>query len=504
MGTLVPDRARFRELSKTSNVIPVYREMLADHFTPVLAKRALGHSPGSFLLESVVGGERWGRYSFVGHRPRYIVRGVADRFEIVCGDAILKEEGVDIWERLRSEVKRARPAILPELPRFWGGLVGYLAYDAVRLFEECGLEPSKPEDDWVFQYGVGATTLIFDNLSQTLRVVAIAFVDGGDADAAYDEACAEIEHTLELLSGAISPRLDDAPIRSREGVPPRSNMSREQFEASIAKAVEYIRAGEAQQIVLSQRFVAPREEVELFDVYRVMRAINPSPYMFFVDFEDITLAGASPETMVRLESGIVSVRPIAGTRHRGATPEEDQAIERELMSDEKELVEHRMLIELGMEEIGLVSKPGTARVSEEMIVERYSHVMHIVSNVQGELADDKDALDVIRATFPAGTLSGSPRRRAIQIVDELERESRGVYGGAVGYIGFGGKSADVAIAIRTVVANRDELWLQAGAGVVELSDPAKEWQETVNKASAGFIAIEGGKRLSAKREETKS
>lgn len=496
MGTIVPDRARFIELSKTSNVIPVYREMLADHFTPVLAKRALGHSPGSFLLESVVGGERWGRYSFVGHRPRYIVRGVADRFEIVCGDQIVREEGVNVWERLREEVRRARPAEHPELPRFWGGLVGYLAYDAIRLFEERGLPPSAPEDEWLFQYGVGATTLIFDNLSQTLRVVAPAFVEGCDPEQAYAEACASIEETLAQLSGSIKPRLDDAPLRIREGAAPSSNMSREEFERSIAKAVAYIRAGEAEQIVLSQRFVAPREGVELFDVYRVMRAINPSPYMFFVDFEGLTLAGASPETMVRLESGIVSVRPIAGTRHRGATPEEDAAIEHELMSDEKELAEHRMLIELGMEEISMISKPGTARVTEEMVVERYSHVMHIVSNVQGELADDKDALDVIRATFPAGTLSGSPRSRAIQIIDELESGPRGVYGGAVGYISFGGKNADAAIAIRTVVANEDELWLQAGAGVVELSSPSKEWQETINKASAGFIAIEGGKRLS--------
>lgn len=496
MGTIVPERARFIELSKTSNVIPVYREMLADHFTPVLAKRALGHSPGSFLLESVVGGERWGRYSFVGHRPRYIVRGVADRFEIVRGGEIVREEGVDIWERLRREVKSARPAMLPELPRFWGGSVGYLAYDAVRLFEECGLPPSKPEDEWLFQYGIGATTLIFDNLSQTLRVVAPAFIGELDPEAAYEEASAEIEATIALLSGSITPRLDDAPLRTREGGPPKANMSRETFEASIAKAIDYIREGEAAQIVLSQRFVAPREDVELFDIYRVMRAINPSPYMFFVDFDGLTLAGASPETMVRLESGVVSVRPIAGTRHRGATPEEDEAIERDLMSDEKELAEHRMLIDLGIEEISSVSKEGTTRVSEEMIVERYSHVMHIVSNVQGELADDKDALDVIRATFPAGTLSGSPRKRAIQIVDELEREPRGVYGGAVGYIGFGGKNADVAIAIRTVVAKEEELWLQAGAGVVEQSDPAKEWQETINKASAGFIAIEGGKRLS--------
>lgn len=499
MGTIVPDRARFIELSKNSNVIPVYREMLADHFTPVLAKRALGHSPGAFLLESVVGGERWGRYSFVGHRPRYIVRGVGDRFEIVRDNEIIREDGVDVWERLREEVRSAQPAELPELPRFWGGFVGYLAYDAVRLFEECGLKPSSRDDDWLFQYGVGATTLIFDNLSQTLRVVAPAFINGRDPDEAYDEARASIDETLKLLSGAMTPRLDDAPLRTREGAPPRSNMSREEFERSIAGAVDYIRAGEAEQIVLSQRFVAPREDVELFDIYRVMRAINPSPYMFFVDFDGLTLAGASPETMVRLEGGVVNVRPIAGTRHRGATPEEDAAIERELMSDEKELIEHRMLIDLGMEEISSVSKPGTARVSEEMIVERYSHVMHIVSNVQGDLADDKDALDVIRATFPAGTLTGAPRRRAIQIIDELESAPRGVYGGAVGYIGFGGKSTDAAIAIRTVVANDDELWLQAGAGVVELSDPAKEWQETVNKASAGFIAIEGGKRLSKER-----
>ncbi|MCB9626575.1 MAG: chorismate-binding protein [Sandaracinaceae bacterium] len=486
---------QFRALAETPQVtvIPVYREILADVVTPVVAQATLGDGAGAFLLESVVGGEKWARYSFVGCDPQRIVRGVGDRFEVVVGDEVAREDGVDPLERLRETLAEyVPPAEVPGLPRFWGGAVGYVTYDAVRRFEPKVGAALGPDDDWEFCFGIGGTLLIFDNAKQLIKVVAPAHVPrGADVDAAYHTAVARVDDVITRLSTPRRPRPLSLPEQPSLELP-ASNFERGRFEDAVLRAQEYIRAGDIFQVVLSQRFRVPvAPDFDVYDVYRAMRAINPSPYMYFLRFAELQIAGASPETLVRLEDGVVSVRPIAGTRHRGATVEEDEANAKDLLDDPKERAEHVMLVDLGRNDVGRISGPGEVRVTEQMVIERYSHVMHIVSNVEGRLAPGCDALDVLRATFPAGTLSGAPKVRAMQIIEELEPERRGVYGGAVGYIGFDG-NMDVAIAIRTVVAKDGALLLQAGAGVVEASVPASEWQETVNKARAGLVALSVG------------
>jgi anthranilate synthase component I len=500
MSPAFPPFSQFQELARGATVVPVHREVMADALTPVLAKQTLGRGPGTFLLESVVGGERWARYSFVGVDPVRIIRGVADRFEIVEGGEVHREDGVDAWERLREELARHRPPEIDWLPRFWGGAVGYVAYDAVRRFEPTVGKGLTRDDEWEFCFGIGATVLIFDNVKQSLRVVAPAWTSGDDLEAAYRDATARVDRVLASLETPRRVKLGAPPSAHVARELPASNMTREEYEAAVRTTKEHIAAGDIFQAVVSQRFRVPAEGVDLFEVYRAMRAVNPSPYMFFLDLDEVTIAGASPETLVRLEEGEVTVRPIAGTRHRGKNEIEDEAIARELLADPKDRSEHVMLLDLGRNDVGRISKPGTVRVTEEMLVERYSHVMHIVSNVVGEIAEGRDALDVLAATFPAGTLSGAPKVRAMQIIEELEVERRGIYGGAVGYIGFGG-NMDVAIAIRTVVATPDEIRLQSGAGLVALSDPTAEWEETVNKAKAGLVSIEAGRVEAASERE---
>ena len=492
MSEYFPSSDEFERLSRGAAVVPVYREVIADRLTPVLAHATLGQDAGSYLLESVVGGEKWARYSFVGFAPELIVRGVADRFERVVGDDVEQELGVDPWERLRETLAEWNPPGVDWLPRFWGGAVGYISYDAVRTFEPTVGDALGREDDWEFCFAIGGTVLIFDNVRGTLRVVVPARVDG-NAKGAYARATERIEQALASLDTPTLPRRLHPPVSSGELELPASSFDRPGFCAAVEEAKEYIRAGDIFQVVLSQRFRVPLGDTDVFDVYRAMRIINPSPYMYFLRLPDRIVAGASPETLVRLEDDQAYVRPIAGTRHRGRTEEEDQAIEEELLADPKERAEHIMLVDLGRNDVGRISQAGTVSVTDQMLVERYSHVMHIVSNVVGDLAPGRDALDVLRATFPAGTLSGAPKVRAMQIIEELEPERRGVYGGAVGYIGFDG-NMDVAIAIRTIVAHKDEMWLQAGAGIVEASDPDKEYEETVNKARAGLVAVKAGQK----------
>lgn len=492
MSEYFPSSSEFERLSATATVVPVYREVIADRLTPVLAQATLGEGPGSFLLESVVGGEKWARYSFVGVDPEVIVRGVADRFERVVDGQVEEELGVDPWQRLRETLAEWKPPGVDWLPRFWGGAVGFVSYDAVRTFEPTVGQALERDDDWEFCFAVGGTVLIFDNVRGTLRVVVPARVEG-DAKDAYRRATGRIEATLNALDEPKLPRRLHPPETSDQLELPASSFDRPGFCKAVEQAKEYIRAGDIFQVVLSQRFRVPLGDTDVFDVYRAMRVINPSPYMYFLRLPDRIVAGASPETLVRLEGGQANVRPIAGTRHRGQTEEEDLAIEEDLLADPKERAEHVMLVDLGRNDVGRISRPGTVIVTERMNVERYSHVMHIVSNVVGDLAPGRDALDVLRATFPAGTLSGAPKVRAMQIIEELEPERRGVYGGAVGYIGFDG-NMDVAIAIRTIVARDDEMWLQAGAGIVEASDPDKEYEESVNKARAGLVAVKAGQR----------
>ncbi len=492
MSDYFPTAEAFENLGEGATVVPIYREVIADRLTPVLAHATLGQNAGSYLLESVVGGEKWARYSFVGFAPEVIVRGVADKFERVQDGEAQTELGVDPWQRLRETLAEWKPPKVDWLPRFWGGAVGYTSYDAVRTFEPTVGDALRREDDWEFCFSIGGTVLIFDNVRGTLRVVVPARVER-DAKASYRRATERIEEALSALDTPRLPRRLHPPVPSDDLALPASSFDRPGFCAAVEQAKEHIRAGDIFQVVLSQRFRLPLGNTDVFDVYRAMRIVNPSPYMYFLRLPDRIVAGASPETLVRLEDGEVYVRPLAGTRHRGRTDEEDRAIEEDLLADPKERAEHVMLVDLGRNDVGRISRPGTVRVTDRMVVERYSHVMHIVSNVIGELAPGRDALDVLRATFPAGTLSGAPKVRAMQIIDELEPERRGVYGGAVGYIGFDG-NMDVAIAIRTIVARDDEMWLQAGAGIVEASDPDKEYEETVNKARAGLVAVKAGQQ----------
>ena len=493
MGPFRPDFQEFSRLAADgATVVPVTRELVADTLTPVVAAATVGGAHGAFLLESVVGGEKWARYSFVGFDPDVVVRGVADRYERIAPDGTVERRtGVDPWQELRAELAGYRPPELPWLPRFWGGAVGYVAYDAVRRFEPTVAPPLEPGDDrWEFCFALGGTLLVFDALRQTLRVVVpVRLDDPQDARGAYDRAVARIEEATERLHTPAAVHELGLPDRETPVELPESSFDEPGFRAAVERAREHIRAGDIFQVVLSQRFRIPLGDVDPFDVYRAMRVVNPSPYMYFLRFADVTIAGASPETLVRLEGDVAQVRPIAGTRPRGRTEDEDLELEEELLGDPKERAEHVMLVDLGRNDLGRISVPGSVRITERMVVERYSHVMHIVSNVAGRLAPGRDALDVLRAAFPAGTLSGAPKVRAMQIIDELEPEPRGIYGGAVGYVGFDG-NMDVALAIRTAIVRDGELNLQAGAGIVEASDPAAEYVETLNKARAALVAVE--------------
>ena len=486
-------------LARDATVVPVARELLADALTPVLAWSTIGGGPGSFLLESVEHGEKWGRYSFVGCRPALLVRGRRGRFEVEADGRVEVREVDDPWPELRAILALHRPptAGLEWLPRFWGGAVGYVAYDAVRTFEPTvgdRLAGEASSEEWDFAFAIGGTLLIFDDLRQRVFAVSVRRIDpGADRRDAYDAANAELDVLSDELSRPRIPRLLAPPTDRFSGELPPSSFDREGFCDAVRAAQEHILAGDVFQVVLSQRFCADARGVDLFDVYRMLRAINPSPYMYFLRMPGVGIAGASPETLVRVEDGRAEVRPIAGTRARGASPEDDARIADELLADPKEVAEHVMLVDLGRNDLGRISAPGTVRITERMGIERYSHVMHVVSNVSGELAPGSDALDVLRATFPAGTLSGAPKVRAMQIIEDLEPVRRGIYGGAVGYVSFEG-NLDVAIAIRTVVEQDGEIRVQAGAGIVEASDPEREYQETVDKARAALGAIEAARR----------
>ncbi|MAQ13580.1 MAG: anthranilate synthase component I [Sandaracinus sp.] len=498
---MLPSLDDFRTLAAAgATVIPVQRQVVADALTPVVARQTLATAfPGerTFLLESVVGGEKWARYSFVGVGADTVVRAGGGRFELTQRGETAVETGVDPWARfgevLAEWVPPAPEALASlQLPRFWGGAVGYLAYDAVRRFEPTvGEAPRDDEDELAF--GLGATLLIFDALRQTVRVVVPARVREDGADAAYRDAEARIDSVVRALARPAPLAHLPMPSSDIEGELPPSSFTRPAFEAAVERCKEHIRAGDIFQVVLSQRFELDATGLDPFALYRAMRVVNPSPYMFFVELPGVTVSGASPETLVRVEDGVATVRPIAGTRRRGATDAEDEARAADLLADPKERAEHVMLVDLGRNDLGRISKPGTVRITDRMIVERFSHVIHLTSNVIGEIGDGRHALDVLRATFPAGTLSGAPKVRAMQIIDELEPVRRGLYGGAVGYVGFDG-NADLAIAIRTATLADGKLALQAGAGIVEASDPAKEFEETVNKARAGLVAIEAARR----------
>jgi anthranilate synthase component I len=493
MSAFVPDRAGFLALARQGRLCFVYRELLADSETPVSVYAKLGRGPYSFLLESVVGGEKWAAYSFAGVKPRAVIRAKGEEVELLKPEG----DGFEVVERRREAdpvayvnraVRELTPAVPAGLPRFFGGAVGWLAYDVVRRFERL---PSRLPDELDVPdvcFALTDTVVVFDNLRGTIKVVAAVDVGVADPNRAYDDACARVEALIDRIA-APAPRLRPLDVDAPATAAARSRTGAEAYQDGVRKIQEYIRAGDAFQVVLSQRFEVPRAGVDPFDVYRVLRVMNPSPYMYHLEFPEAVVTGASPEVLVRLDGERLEVRPIAGTRRRGRTAEEDMALETELRADPKERAEHVMLIDLGRNDVGRVSAPASVRLDEVMVVERYSHVMHLVSNVSGTLAPGREAKDVVRAAFPAGTLSGAPKIRAMEIIEELEPSRRGIYGGAVGYLSYTG-NVDLAIAIRTLVTKGSTIYVQAGAGIVAASEPAAEHEECLNKAKAVMAAVE--------------
>lgn len=481
-----PNRETFYALANKGNLIPVYREIMADMDTPVSAFRKLDDGHFSYLLESIEGGEKWGRYSFLGSTPSVIIRSKGNMVETITNGVITVEETGDPLGCIKAQLVQFTPVEVDGLPRFFGGAVGYLGYDIVRYFESLPTGKPAPLDAYDSYFLITDSIVIFDTMRQKIKVVSNAHIcDNISAAEAYNRATEKIDSIIKQLR---TPPGSPVPLQPQEPIRFVSNISRASFEKSVEKAKEYVRSGDIIQVVLSQRF-SGELTADPFDIYRVLRTLNPSPYMFFLRLDDTVIAGASPEVMVRKEGHKVELRPIAGTRPRGTTPLDDSRLADELLADPKECAEHIMLVDLGRNDLSRVCATGSVKVSELMLIERYSHVMHIVSNVQGELSADKDAFDLVRATFPAGTLSGAPKVRAMQIIDELEPVRREIYGGAVGYFSFSG-NMDLAIAIRTLVIKNKKVYLQAGAGIVADSDPATEWQETVNKGMAVMRAIE--------------
>lgn len=480
---------QFRQYAREGNIIPLYREILADYETPVSAFAKIDHGPTAYLLESIEGGEKWARYSFLGSGSPVVI--YEDRGDLIYLRGKRKKRipsRGNPLERLRELMDEYKPVTVPDLPRFVGGAVGYLGYDVVRTFEEM---PSRRKDHVNlpdFAFLLTDTLVIFDNVAQKIKVVANAHVTSTrdrDVKRAYRAATERIERMIARLK---RPLQRSRPHRRRQPITFASNMSKADFEKMVIRTKEYIRAGDIVQAVLSQRWET-NIQAQPLQLYRALRVVNPSPYMYYLRVAGVELVGSSPETLVRCEDGVISVRPIAGTRRRGTTPEEDQQLERRLLADEKERAEHVMLVDLGRNDVGRVAKSGSVSVDSLMHVERYSHVMHIVSNVTGRLDPSKSSYDVLRACFPAGTVSGAPKIRAMGIIDELEPTRRGPYAGAVGYFSFSG-NMDMCINIRTVVIKKHQAFVQAGAGIVADSNPEHEYEETCNKARAMMKAIE--------------
>ena len=468
-----PDKEEFLRLAETHNLIPVYREIIADDLTPVSAYQTLSFGKYSFLLESAEGGERLGRYSFLGGEARAVITS--------------KPGQKDPLNEVKKAMAGFSPAKTEGLPSFFGGAVGYLSYDIVRHFEDV---PDSSDDDldvpeMVFM--LTDTILIFDHLKHRVKVVANAHIEG-DPESSYEQAVVKIESIIKRLSvnGSSLKRL---PLSEAAVSPPslKSNMTEKQFKDAVIRAKEYIKAGDILQVVLSQRF-STTLSTGSFDVYRALRSVNPAPYMYYLKLDGFELAGSSPEPLVKVQGDAVLTCPIAGTRPRGRDEKQDAELKAELLSDEKERAEHIMLVDLGRNDLGRVCVSGSVNVDELMYIENYSHVMHIVSTVTGKLKPGKDAFDALRACFPAGTVSGAPKIRAMEIIDELEPTRRGPYAGVVGYIGYAG-DLDTCITIRTILCKGDKAYVQAGAGIVYDSVPEKEFAETGHKARALLSAL---------------
>jgi len=478
---------QFKQLAKGNyNRIPLMREVLADMDTPLSAYKKLADEPYTYLLESIHGGEKWGRYSIIGLGSSTILRVSGHQLTIEEDGKIIREETVeDPLHAVEQYQQEFRVPEIAGMPRFSGGMVGYFAYDCVRYIETRLdiFDKDDPLNCPDILLMVSEQLIVFDNLSGKLHLIVHANPEQSDA---YEKAQQQLDDLAKKLTVAIN----DTPNGNTRNVEEKdfvSGFTQEKFQQGVDRIKDYIVEGDAMQVVLSQRLSIPFNAPPI-DLYRALRCLNPSPYMFYLNLKDFHIVGSSPEILVRLEDNEVTVRPIAGTRPRGVDAEEDQALEEELLSDPKELAEHLMLIDLGRNDTGRVAEMGSVKVTDKMIVERYSHVMHIVSNVVGTLKGGQTAIDVFRATFPAGTVSGAPKIRAMEIIDELEPVKRGVYAGAVGYLSWNG-NMDTAIAIRTAVIKDDTLHIQAGAGIVADSVPENEWKETMNKGRAIFRAV---------------
>ncbi len=484
-----PDLETFTGMIQQAGLVPIHRTIVADLDTPLtIFAKVAGNKEHAFLFESMEGGEKWGRYSFIGLDPLLTFESVGDQVTL-SGDGFDTPEvrdGVNPLDELRILLASFNASKAPGLPRFYGGAVGFLGYDMIRFIEEIP-DSHVPLDIPDSSFIVPRLVLIHDAVNQTLTVVCNSVAGAADnASVLYQDAIQRIEQVITQLRQPLPDSLTTPTRTDKHEF--TSNMDEESFSSMVERAKEYILAGDIIQVVLSQRFHT-RTELDPFMLYRSLRHINPSPYLFFLRLGEVALIGSSPEILVRLEDGDIELRPIAGTRPRGATVEEDKALEKELLADPKERAEHLMLVDLGRNDVGRVAEGGTVEVDDLLIIERYSHVMHIVSGVHGKLAPGRDQFDVLDACFPAGTVSGAPKIRAMQIIDELETERRGPYAGAVGYFGFSG-NMDFCITIRTFVMKNNDLYIQAGAGIVSDSVPSKEFEETINKARGLRRAVE--------------
>ncbi|MDO5576157.1 MAG: anthranilate synthase component I [Fibrobacter sp.] len=489
---VIPSLDKVKELAKEYNVIPVCRSVLADTETPVSVwMKLFGNEKYSFLLESVSGEETVSRYSFLGGSPYMTFVSNIHEWEI---NGIIKEKGVGApVEKLRSLMASYKAARIPGLPRFTGGAVGYFSYDSIRLWEN--IPDNNPKDDSLndIHFSFYKNLVAFDNREHRLMLISNIILDKGDnIEKKWQDAVHELGKMQDKMAVRIGSSSISVKVKSETG----SNFVRGDYEAAVEKCKEYIKAGDIFQVVLSQRF-SIKVQSEPINLYRILRVINPSPYMYFLSLGNTSIIGASPEMLVRVENGVVETRPIAGTRKRGKSDSEDEKLIEELKADPKECAEHVMLVDLGRNDLGRVCDYGSVKVEKMMHAEKYSHVIHLVSNVVGKLDSQKDCFDALYSCFPAGTLSGAPKIRAMEIIDELEPVKRGLYGGALGYLDFNG-NMDTCIVIRTIVYNNETAYIQAGAGIVADSVPANEYMETVQKATASFEAIKNSNEIIGK------
>ncbi|UUO07955.1 anthranilate synthase component I [Blastopirellula sp. J2-11] len=495
-----PDFAQFSKLAADHDMVPVFRRLISDSLTPVSAFHKLDDGRPACLFESVIGGEKIGRYSFLGFEPDYHLAATRSEVTVTTGDKIEKFTCENPLEELRRRLADVRVAHLDGLPPFTGGAIGYAGYDVIRYVENL---PNAPEDDRGLpdlSFGFYHQLVVFDNVAKTVDVIVLARCDAKEEAGlkkTWETACREVDRIVVKLATFDAQLLPtDIDTGGAVTLKYESNFTQDEFENAVRGCVEYIRAGDIFQVVISQR-LQTAISCDPFEIYRTLRIVNPSPFMFFLRTAETTLVGSSPEIMVRVVDGHVTVRPLAGTRPRGKNEEEDNALAEELLADPKERAEHVMLVDLGRNDVGRVAQYRSVEISDVMVIERYSHVMHITSNVTGQLRDDCDAFDALAACLPAGTVSGAPKVRAMEIIDQFETRRRGPYAGAVGYIDYSG-NMDTCIALRTIVIQDGVAYVQAGAGMVVDSDPSSEYQETLNKARGLLKAIEITQRRAGK------